>query len=402
MPDNLQVSLTTISRFHSFEMAAQLERYRVLTAIYTGLARHFVRSYPIAPDHIRTFPWLQTPLEAVQRLGMMPNRWAEVAGWHAKQALDRHVARTLQPCHVYCALSGVGLVSGAKAQDLGAAYVCYRNSTHILYQDRVLRREYDRLGIPYAGIDPRIVDKECAEYQAADAVLVPSDFVRRSFIDAGIEAKKVHSVPLGVNTTAYERRGPRDKRFRILFVGQLSVRKGLHYLLQAVRLADLKDVSLVLVGAEQPETKTLLAKFPVSSIEITGPLSRSQVAVQMSRASVFVLPSIEEGLSLVMAEALACGCPVIASENTGATDLFSDGEEGSVLPVGDVDALAQNLIRLYRNPEIREVMAHKAVACVRKLGGWDSFGAATVALFQNLAQEAGHDVALLGDLKLAS
>ena len=125
-----------------------------------------------------------------------------------------------------------------------------------------------------------------------------------------------------MNLANYERRGPRDARFRILFVGQLSVRKGLHYLLQAVSLANLHDATLVLIGAEQPETKALLARFPVSSVEITGPLSRPEVANQMSRASVFMLPSIEEGLFLVMEEAMACGCPVIATENTGATDLF--------------------------------------------------------------------------------
>jgi glycosyltransferase involved in cell wall biosynthesis len=392
MPDNLQVTLTTISRFHIFEMAAQLERTRSLAAIYTGLARHFVRSYPIAPKRIRPFPWLQTPLEAAQRLELMPKRWAEKAGWHAKQALDRHVARTLQPSHVYCALSGAGLVSGAVAQAQGAAYVCYRNSTHILSQDQLLRQEYQDLGLPYAGIDPRIVDKECAEYEAADAVLVPSAFVRKSFVAQGVAPEKIHSIPLGVNTKIYEKRSPRDERFRILFVGQLSVRKGLHYRLQATRLADLKDATLVLVGAEQPETQSLLTRFPVASVEITGPLSRAEVADQMSRASVFVLPSIEEGLSLVMAEALACGCPVVASENTGATDLYRDGEEGAIVPVGDIDALAQNLIRLYDDPELRDAMAQRAVARVRQLGGWDSFGTAVLHLFQKLAGEAGHDV----------
>ena len=72
----------------------------------------------------------------------MPKRWVERAGWFAKQALDRHV---MQPCHVYCALSGVGLASGVVAQDRGALYVCYRNSTHILYQDQILRHEYEKL-----------------------------------------------------------------------------------------------------------------------------------------------------------------------------------------------------------------------------------------------------------------
>ena len=392
MPDDLKVTLTTISRFHSFEMAVQLERYRSLVAIYTGLARHFVSSYPIASDRIRTFPWLQTPLEAVQRLGLIPRPLAEKIGWHAKQALDRHVARTLQPSHVYCALSGVGLLSGLAAQHRGAVYVCYRNSTHIQYQEQILRREYAALGLPFAGIDRRIIEKECAEYETADAILVPSDFVRQSFIDQGVAGEKVQAIPFGVNLSAYRRRAPRDGQFRVLLVGQLSVRKGLHYLLQAFRLADLKDATLVLVGAEQPETKALLNKFPVGSIEMTGPLSREEVAVQMSRASVFALPSVEEGLSLVMAEALACGCPVIASENTGAKNLFSDGVEGAIVPVGDVGALARNLVRLHDDRTVLEDMSRNAVYRVQTIGGWDSFGSTVVSWFADLARKAGHDV----------
>ena len=392
MPDNLKVTLATISRFNSFELATQLERYQVLSAIYTGFARHFVRSYPIAPEHIRTCPWLQTPLEAAQRLNLMPRRWEEIVGWHAKQALDHHIARTLPSCHVYCALSGVGLASGAVAKSNGAVYVCNRLSCHIVYQDRIMRLEFDRLDLPFAGIDQRIIDKECAEYDAADAVLVPSTFARRSFVELGMAEEKIHVIPFGVNTSHFKRTAPRDDGFRILFVGELSVRKGLHELLKAFKSADLKNATLVLVGAERPETKTLLSRFPVSSVEITGPLGRSDISVQMSRASVFVLPSIEDGFGLVMAEALACGCPVIASENTGATDLYTDGQEGSIVPVRDTDALAQSLIRLQRDPELRDAMALKAAARVKQFGGWDSYGVAAVKLFEKLAQEAGHDV----------
>lgn len=400
MSDNLKVSLATISRFNSFELAAQLERYRVLTVIYTGFARYFVRSGMLPSERIRTFPWFQTPLEGAQRLNIVPRRWAEGAGWYAKQALDWHIARTLPPSHVYCALSGVGLASGAVAKDRGTAYVCNRLSCHIVYQEQILRQEFDRLDLPYAGTDQRIIDKECAEYEMADAILVPSTFARRSFIELGLAEEKIHVIPLGVNTSNFQRVTPRDDQFRILFVGQLSVRKGLHDLLMAFKIADLKDATLVLVGASQPETKTLLSRFPVSSVEITGPLGQRDIAAQMSRASIFVLPSIEDGFGMVMAEALACGCPVIGSENTGAMDLFSEEVEGVIVPVRDPDFLAESMVRLHRDSELRDEMAEKAMTRVQLLGGWDSYGTAAVELFKKLARLAGHDVAVPRKLDL--
>lgn len=388
----LQVTLTTISRFHSFEAATQLARRSALAAIYTGLARPFLRQYALAPDLIRSYPWFQTPLEALHRLRMLPPRLAEGAGWHAKQALDRHVARTLPDCHVFCALSSVGLRAGQAAHDRNIVYVCDRSSSHIVFQDRLLREAYEAQDLSYSGIDPRLIDRECAEYEGADAILVPSSFVARSFEKMGLPAEKIHCVPLGVNVDTYRRCAPRDENFRILFTGWLSVRKGLHHLLQAVERASLSKATLVLAGPAVPETQTLLKRYPVANIEITGSLSHTEVARQMSRASVLVLPSIEEGFGMVMAEALACGCPVIASSNTGAADFFTDGEEGYIFPSGDTDALAQKIVQLYSDPQLLAEMSEKAVERVLKLGGWDTYGDATFTLFSRLARSAGHEI----------
>ncbi|MBT5048817.1 MAG: glycosyltransferase family 4 protein [Rhodospirillaceae bacterium] len=393
MSERLQVTLTTMSRFHYFEAALQLERRRALAAIYTGFARPFVRQYALPPRSIRTYPWFQTPLEALHRYGLVPPRWAERAGWHAKQALDRHVARTLPECHVYSALSSVGLQAGLVARARGAVYVCDRLSSHIVYQDRLLREAYEALELPYPGIDQRLMDQECAEYDAADAVLVPSNFARRSFVERGVPEEKIHCIPFGVNVGAFQRTAPRDESFRILFVGWLSVRKGLHHLLEAVGRAGLAKATLVLVGTKLPETEALLKRYPVANVEITGALSRAEVAVQMSRASVFVLPSIEEGFGMVMAEALACGCPVIASSHTGAADFFTDGEEGLLFPSGDTDALAQNLVGLHDDPRRLAEMSEKAAARVKGLGGWDTYGDAAYRLYSDLASAAGHDIA---------
>jgi starch synthase len=87
-----------------------------------------------------------------------------------------------------------------------------------------------------------------------------------------------------------------------------------------------------------------------------------------------VLPSIEEGLALVQAQAMACGVPVIATENTGAADLFTDGMEGFIVPIRDAGAIREKLLTLYENPTMREQMGEAALARVRKIGGWNDYG----------------------------
>jgi glycosyltransferase involved in cell wall biosynthesis len=100
----------------------------------------------------------------------------------------------------------------------------------------------------------------------------------------------------------------------------------------------------------------------------------SELRELYSRASVFVLPSIEEGFGMVLGEAMACGCPVIASTNTGASELISDGTEGFIVPIRSPEVIADRLQQLADEPELRHRMGRAALARVQKLGGWDAYG----------------------------
>ena len=135
----------------------------------------------------------------------------------------------------------------------------------------------------------------------------------------------MHLLPYGAALDVYKRSADRAGEFRVLFVGALSAQKGVHHLLEAFARARIPNSRLVLVGSVEPETPVLLARTPIRDVELTGPLARADVVDEMSRASVLVLPSIHDGFGLVVGEALACGCPVIASNQSGGPELVDDG-----------------------------------------------------------------------------
>mgnify|MGYP003718438625 FL=1 len=78
---------------------------------------------------------------------------------------------------------------------------------------------------------------------------------------------------------------------------------------------------------------------------------------------------------MVQGEALACGCPVIATANTGSEDLFDDGHEGFRVPIRDSTAILNSFEKMLDTPEIRKEMSNKALEKVKVLGGWDTYGA---------------------------
>lgn len=377
-----RVVLTTHGRFHSFDLAAQLQRAGLLRAIYTPYPKFKLRDTRVDPRLIHSFPFVSA-LHRLVEGKPVPLIVKQILQLHAGRAIDAYARITRPACDILMALSGGGLASGRDVQQRGGRYICDRGSTHARYQMRLLAEEYDRVGIRFEPDHPRTIEREEAEYAQADAVTVPSQFALRSFIEYGVDPAKLHMVPYGVDLTHFKRTAPRDAGFRVLFVGQLGVHKGIGYLLAAFRQAALPGAKLVFVGSPRPETKTLL-NGALDDVEFTGAVSRDEVAAQMSRASVLVLPTLQEGLAMVQAQALACGCPVIATVNSGAEDLFEDGKEGFIVPIRDPDAIAAGMTLLYRDRDLLHSMSQAGRKRVEQIGGWDRYGAQIITLFNTL------------------
>ena len=245
--------------------------------------------------------------------------------WWSKQTFDSYVANNLPEFEIFYGLSGSALKTGKIAKNRGCIYICDRGSSHIRYQDTILQEEYALQVKSFEGIDPRVIAQEEAEYELDDAIAVPSSFVKRSFIQMGISEKKLYQIPYGVDLKQFHPvEQPNKNYFDILFVGNASFRKGIPYLLQAFSQLQHPNKRLTIVGTIQPElASTINQAASEQNIILTGHVPQFQLKKIMSRSHVMVLPSIEEGLALVQAQAMACSCPVIATTNTGADDLFT-------------------------------------------------------------------------------
>lgn len=101
----------------------------------------------ISRNKVYTFPWLRTPYMVRGRLGLDKWDWLNSEwNWYAHETLDAHVASRMQEGTSVVALSGSGLKAGTKAQQMGGTYICDRGSSHIRYQDRILKEAYKRWG----------------------------------------------------------------------------------------------------------------------------------------------------------------------------------------------------------------------------------------------------------------
>jgi glycosyltransferase involved in cell wall biosynthesis len=385
----MKVALSTVGKFHTFDLARELHARGLLAMVASGYPRFKLKNEGIPQDLIRTFPWVQGSYMAFPWKQHLSD--GMLKGWENLSAasFNAWMPRVLPECDLYVGLSGSTLAAGRAMHRRGGRYICDRGSSHIREHEHLLREEHELWQLPYSGIDLRAIEREESEYAEADCITVPSTFVLDSFVRRGVARDKLRLLPYGVNLSRFNPVGEPDAdRFDVLFVGGMSLRKGVQYLVQAYQRLQHPAKSLTFVGTPlQALIDQLGARglWPADA-RVVGHMPQLELKTLMSRSHVMVLPSLEEGLAMVQAQAMACGCPVISSTNTGAEDLFTNGEHGFIVPIRNVDSLVERLQTLADDPARRAAMGARSLARVQGMGGWHEYGDRAVTIYRELLQ----------------
>ena len=207
---------------------------------------------------------------------------------------------------------------------------------------------------------PWLQERLDREIEMADHILLGSSFAKQSFIEEGIDEKKLVVIPYGSDTSIFhpDKKNPKPKdEFRVLFVGQIGQRKGISYLLRAYKQFQKPTTQLTLVGEILGDGTAI---HPYRSLFTHIPhVPRPELAKIYANADIFVFPTLIEGLGLVVLEAMASGLPVITTTN-GPDDIVRDGVDGFVIGSRDQKAILQYMLRLYDDQDLRLEMGRNA------------------------------------------
>jgi len=229
-----------------------------------------------------------------------------------------------------------------------------------------------------------IIAKEDEEFAAADYVFALSTAARDSLVRQGVPPDRVFVNPCGVDFFAFS---PADDtgldmseakagEFRVIQVAGISLRKGTLDLIDAFDRAQLQGASLWFVGAgmESSGLAPIIGRMKTRNVSFLAPVPQFDLRAYYHRSSVFVLASIADGFGMVVPQAMACGLPVIVTENVGARDLVQDGVNGFIVPIRSPQAIAERLRFLFANRNIAMRMGKAARETVRRGFGWVDYG----------------------------
>ena len=240
------------------------------------------------------------------------------------------------------------------AKRLGIPTVLERPNAHTRFSFELAEKEAQRVGVPVHldnAFRPAVLNREEAEFAAADYLLCPSDFTAHTFIAQGFPPEKLLRHTYGFDETLYfpdPQNLELKRKFTALFVGVDPVRKGLHLALQAWVLSPASsDGTFVIAGTISREFQTRFREF-LAHPSVVQLGFRRDVPELMRKADVLLLPSLEEGFGLVCVDAIGSGCVPVVS--TACTEVCVHMNNALVHEVGDVSTLRQQITMLYEDP----------------------------------------------------
>jgi glycosyltransferase involved in cell wall biosynthesis len=367
----MRIAILTSGRFHACDLARELASRGHDVAFYSLVPPRRTRRFGLPAQCNRWLGPYVGPLYLLTRASLR-SRYASRLLLLMSVLLDRVAARVVEPCDLFIGMSQMSLHTiGAVRRRYGARAFLERGSRHILSQREILE------GLPRPSAAPPIPDwavhRELAEYALADVIVVPARHAEASFRARGVPAERLFRNPYGVDLSMFPATPvpPAGVPPTIIMVGAWSLQKGCDVLSDAWRALPRARTRLLHVGA--------LADAPLptdAGFEHRDPVDQRRLTALYAQAHVMALASRQEGLGLVLAQALASGLHVAATEPTGAGDLQEMLEDRSAIafaPTGDAAGLAAvlgaQLARARTQVGVRDLLGS-----ARERLTWEAYG----------------------------
>lgn len=350
--------LTAVLRLRFSDPRAQLGRRSP-----ADLPGHLIASHPL-PEFLRA---------GAQKMGasetLLDSVWERTELWFDRIVARKHVI----PGGAVYGYEHATLAAFRRQHELGGVCILEQPIAHHTALTRIvypelelfpeLQSEQTRV---LTRLAPRRDARKDAELALADLVVVNSSFTRQTLEDAGVDPAKIVLIPLGSPPVQPPPHHDHRHPMVFLYAGTLSVRKGVHYLLDAWRTLNPGSAARLRLVGSNSLPKALLTNLP-SNVCISPPVPHTELLKLYGQAHVFVFPSLLEGFGMVITEAMSRGLPVITTPHTAGPDVLTPRVNGMIVPIRDPIALAGAMEWMLQHPE---ETANMGVAATEAAARW--------------------------------
>lgn len=341
--------------------------YSLVNLLPSGLKRHIEKEVKkryyenIDGRLVEVFPFFELIREGFDR--SFRGYKSDLGIYLGNQIHDWYVARRISGLRpdIVIGYETSALRTFKRAKGLNLITVLDLAQVHYRFIE-LLRYRYPEFESVFADKDiiGRVNRLKDEELKYTDYIITLSRFAEETLIAQGVPKDKIYLLNLGFEPEQFSRKESyrKDGVFKVLYVGTVTKRKGINLLLDACRRLGPKDIEVIVIG-EIADARDVLKRYE-GRYRYVSYLNHGELVSYYQDADLFVLPSYLDSWGMVVIEAMACGTPVIVSENTGAKDAVIDGVNGFIVPVDDVEALKERILYLHDNRDKIEFFGRNA------------------------------------------
>lgn len=343
------------SRFYIFEQAFELQKHGLLDILVTDYPKSFPMRYGIKDENVSAKIMLGLLAHGIPRL---ESRLKLSRRDYLHEFISNYAGRTFassigKNSNVVIAMSSFALEGIHKSKKLGIKSIVDHASLDLTAQIKFVEKEALVHGMNindvHSTIPEWVIKKERREFNEADHVFCVSQLAKDTLVSNGVSEDKIFINHLGVDLKRF-RNVKRNKRksIKLGFVGQVTLAKGILTLLSSMALLNDKNIELLIVGQRYPN-KYLDEKIDLltaGNVRFLGVLDQKDLEKFYNEIDIFVMPSAADGFGLVVTQALACGVPVIVSNQCGSSEVVNAGHSGEIFKSGDPVDLSNNITKI--------------------------------------------------------
>ena len=306
--DQIKINILSPGRFHVCDLARELDKNGFDVKFYSFVPTKRALKFGLPSHCSASLFYLMAPFLIMEKKLFKGKKWAKILSIKVQDFLTGILMRK---CDILIAMSGSFVYAIEKAKKQQSIIIIERGSKHILEQKKVLEAIPSLQG--KKTVPDFNVKRELKGYELADYISVASQHVVDSFKPYHFPAKKIFKNPYGVDLKMFSPLPNIEKKYDFIMVGGWGYRKGCDLIITAIRNT---NYTFLHVGS------IVDLKFPQEERFIhIDVVDQSKLISYYNQAKIFVLPSREEGLAMVQAQAIACNLPLIGSKDSGAEDL---------------------------------------------------------------------------------
>ena len=299
--DKIKINVLSQGRFHMLDLSRELVKQGFDVKFYSYVPPKRCEKFGLKKQNFKSLFLYMLPFLAIEHYLHIDI---------VKLAQDLLMRFFMRKCDVVISLTGF-ILAPRKARHQSSIIIFERGSKHIIEQKKILEKNpavFNNIVIPIKNIRLNL-----KAYEMADYIAIASKHVEQSFLVHNYPKDKLFINPYGVDLSMFKPLANIEKKYDFIMVGGWSYRKGCDLIVKAIRYTNYSFLHVgSIVDVKMPNEKQITHIDPVDQTELISYYNQSKV---------FVLPSREEGLAMVQAQAIACNLPIICSKDSGAEDL---------------------------------------------------------------------------------